>query len=177
MNIMTEVGTAFVFSGHSENMVSGKSSPGILVFSRSLQLQYVNRRALELIRNIGQTMTDSGLIVLSTPLLEFRDQIQESLDDRLEANIWEPFEMSRVVSESGRRLLVRGFGHPNGAASRDSRIIIVLEEIGSAEKDRNQQVRVWMTAPEMQTAGGSPRIHTGEGERVGVSTNARRRRT
>ncbi len=34
MNIMTEVGTAFVCSGHSENnMVSGQSSPGILVFS------------------------------------------------------------------------------------------------------------------------------------------------
>ena len=153
MNIMTEVGTAFVYSGHSENMVSGQSSPGILVFSRSLQLQYVNRRALELIRNIGQAMTESGLIVLPAPLLELRDQIQESLDDRLEANIWEPFEMSRVVSESGRRLLVRGFGHPNGAASRDSRIIIVLEEIGSAEKDRNQQVHARMTAPEMQTTG------------------------
>ena len=56
MDIMTEVGTAFVCSGHSENMVSGKLSPGVLVFSRSLQLQYVNRRALELIRNIGQAI-------------------------------------------------------------------------------------------------------------------------
>ena len=153
MDIMTEVGTAFVCSGHSENMVSGKLSPGVLVFSRSLQLQYVNRRALELIRNIGQAMTESGLIVLSTPLLELRDQIQESLDDRLEANIWEPFEMSRVMSEGGRRLLLRGFGHPNGAVSRDSRIIIVLEEIESGEKDRTQGIHARMTAPEVQTAG------------------------
>ena len=38
MNIITEVGTAFVYSGLSENMVSGQSSPGILIFSRSLQL-------------------------------------------------------------------------------------------------------------------------------------------
>ena len=105
MNNMTEVGTAFIYSGHSENMASGQSSPGIFVFSRSLQLQYVNHRALELIRNISHAITESGLIVLSRPLLELRDQIQESLDDRLEANIWEPFEMSRVVSESGRRLL------------------------------------------------------------------------
>ena len=151
MNIMTEVGTAFVYSGHSENMVSGQSSPGILVFSRSLQLQYVNRRALELMRKIGQAMTESGLIVLSTPLLELRDQIQENLDHRLEANIWEPFEMSRVVSKSGRRLLFRGFGHPNRAASCDSRIVIVLEEIGAAAKDRNQQVHARVTAPEKQT--------------------------
>jgi hypothetical protein len=149
MNIMTEVGTAFVYSGHSENMVAGRSSPGILVFSRSLQLQYVNRRALELIRNIGQAMTESGLIVLPTPVLELRDQIQKGLDERLEANIWEPFEISRVVSESGRKLLSHGFGHPNRAASRDSRIVIVLEEIRSAEKDRNQQMHARMTAPEM----------------------------
>jgi hypothetical protein len=153
MNVMAEVSTAFVCSGHRENMVSGQPSPGILVLSRSLQLQYVNRRALELIRNIGQAMTESGLIVLPTPLLELRDQIQESLDARLEANIWEPFEMTRVVSECGRRLLLRGFGHPNGAVGRDSRIIIVLEEIGSAEKDTNQQIHTRMTAPELQTAG------------------------
>ena len=137
MNSMTEMGTAFVYSGHSQNMVSGQASPGILVFSRSLQLQYVNRRALELIRNIGQAMTESGLIVLPTPFLELRDQMQESLDERLEANIWEPFELSRVVFESGRKLLFRGFGNPNRAASRDSRIVIVLEEIRSAEKDMN----------------------------------------
>jgi len=153
MNVMAEVSTAFVCSGHRENMVSGQSSPGILVFSRSLQLQYVNRRALELLRNIGQAMTESGLIVLPTPLLELRDQIQESLDDRLEANIWEPFEMSRAVSETGRRLLFRGYGRPNGSASRDSRIIIVLEEIGSSEKDRNRQVYARMAAPKMQTTG------------------------
>jgi hypothetical protein len=54
-------------------MASGQSSPGIFVFSRSLLLQYVKRRALELIRNIGQAITESGLIVLSTPLLELRD--------------------------------------------------------------------------------------------------------
>jgi hypothetical protein len=149
MNIITEVGTAFVYSGHSENMVSRQSSPGILVFSHSLQLQYVNLRALESIRNIGQAMTESGLIVLPTPLLELRDQIQEGLNDRVDANVWEPFEMSRVMSESGRKLLFHGFGHPNRAAIRDSRIVIVLEEIRSAEKYRNQQMHARTTAPDI----------------------------
>jgi len=153
MSVMTEVSTAFVCPSHSEHTVSEQSGPGILVLSRSLQLQYVNRRALELIRNIGQAITDSGLIILPTPLLDLRDQIQESLDARIEANIWEPFEMSRVVSHRGQRLLLRGFGHPNEVANRDSRIIIVFEEIGSAEHDRNQQIRARMTGPELQPAG------------------------
>ena len=153
MNIMAEMSTAFVLSGHSENMVSQQSSPGILVFSRTLKLQYVNRRALELIWTIGQAMTESSSIVLPTRLLELRAQIKECLDDRLEANIWEPFEMSRVVSEYGRKLLLRGFGYSDAAASRDSRIIIVLEEISSAEKDGSQQLHAQMIALKMQTMG------------------------
>ena len=153
MNIMAEMSTAFVLSGHSENMVSQQSSPGILVFSRTLKLQYVNRRALELIWTIGQAMTESSSIVLPTRLLELRAQIKECLDDRLEANIWEPFEMSRVVSECDRKLLLRGFGYSDAAASRDSRIIIVLEEISSAEKDGSQQLHAQMIALKMQTMG------------------------
>jgi hypothetical protein len=151
MNVMAEVSTAFVCPSHSEHIVSEQSSPGILVLSCSLQLQYVNRRALELMRNIGRAMTESGLIMLPAPILELRDQVQESLDARIEANIWEPFGMSRVVSECGHRLLLRGFGHPNEVANCDSRIIILFEEIGSTVKDRNQQIRVRMTGPELQT--------------------------
>jgi len=151
MNIMTEVGTAFVWSGCSADMVSGTSSPGILVFSRSLQLQYVNPRALELIQCGAKAMTPSGVIVLSSRLLEFRAHMQENIDDRLEANIYEPFEMSRAVSECGRRLLLRGFGHPNGAVSRESRIIIVLEEISGMEKDENLQMHHQNPAPGIQT--------------------------
>ena len=69
MNIMAEMSTAVVLSGHSENRDSQQSRPGILVFTRSLQLQYVNRRALELIRAIGRAMTESSSIVLPTRLL------------------------------------------------------------------------------------------------------------
>ncbi len=140
MNIMAEMSTAFVLSGYSDNTVSQQSSPGILVFSRSRQLQYVNRRALELTRTTGQAMTELGSIALPSRLLALRDQIQERLDDRLRDNIWEPFEVSRVVSESGQRLLLRGFGHPDREASHDSRIIIVLEEFSSAEKDKNHKL-------------------------------------
>ncbi|MDZ4734600.1 MAG: hypothetical protein SGJ16_13570 [Nitrospirota bacterium] len=138
MNIMAEMSTAFVLSGYNENTVSQQSSPGILVFSRSRQLQYVNRRALELTGTTGQAMTELGSIALPSRLLALRDQIQENLDDRLRDNIWEPFEINRVVSESGQRLLLRGFGHPDRKARHDSRIIIVLEEFRSAEKDENR---------------------------------------
>ena len=151
MSVMTGVSTAFVCPGHSPQMVSEQSSPGIIVLSRSLQLQYVNRRALELMRNLGQAMTESGLIMLPAPIIELRDQIQEGLDARIEENIWESFEMSRVVTEHGHRLLLRGFGQPNEVANCDSRIIILFEKIESTAKEERPQIRGRMTGPELQT--------------------------
>jgi len=153
MHMMTEMSTAFVLSGYSENMVSQQSSPGILVFSRSLKLQYVNRRALELIRTIDRGMTESSSIVFPTPVLALGAEIQDCLEDRLKANLWEPFEMSHVVSGYGPRILLRGIGSPNAAANRHSRIVIVLEEIRSSEKNVSQQLHPRMSATKTQTMG------------------------
>src|SRR5258705_13748827 len=153
MYMMTEMSTAFVLSGYSENMVSQQSSPGILVFSRSLKLQYVNRRALELIRTIDRGMTESSSIVFPTPILALGAEVQGCLDDRLKANLWEPFEMSQVVSGYGPRILLRGFGYSNAAANRNSRIVIVLEEIRSSEKTVSQQVYARMSATKTRTMG------------------------
>jgi len=153
MYMTTEMSTAFVLSGYNENMVSQQSSPGILVFSRSLKLEYVNRRALELIRTIDRGMTESSPIVFPTPVLALGAKVQDCLDDRLKANLWEPFEMSQVVSGYGPRILLRGFGYPYAAANRNSRIVIVLDEILSSEKHVSQQAHVRMSATQTQTMG------------------------
>lgn len=153
MYMTTEMSTAFVLSGYSENMVSELSSPGILVFSRSLKLEYVNRRALELIQTIDRGMTDSSSIVFPIPVLALGAEVQDCLDGRLKANLWEPFEMSQVVSGYGPRILLRGFGYPNAAANRNSRIVIVLEEIRSSEKNVSQQLHTRISATKTQTMG------------------------
>lgn len=100
-------------------------------------------------------MTELGSIALPSRLLALRDQIQESLNDRLRDSIWEPFEVSRVVSECGQRLLLRGFGHPDREANHDSRIIIVVEEFRSeeVEKDESDLLYASIKTPEIQTAG------------------------
>lgn len=151
MSIMADASTAFVSSDQRENPVSRQLSPGILVFSRSLQLQYVNRRALELTSNIRRTVTGSVSIVLPTPLIALRAQVQKSLDDRIGANIWEPFEVTPVVSGFGQGLLLRGFGQSDRASINRTRIIIILEEIRFAEEDRSQQSHARTKPPESQT--------------------------
>jgi hypothetical protein len=140
MNTVADMTTASVLSGQSEMTGLQQPTLGFLVFSRSLRLQYVNRRALELIRNMNDTMTETGSIMLSTPLLELRDQVRGSLDGRLKDHLWEPFEVSRVVSKGGGRFLIRGFGHPNREAIHHSRIVLVLEEFRSAENYGSSQL-------------------------------------
>lgn len=61
---------------------------------------------------------------------ELRVAIQQGLDSRRDANIWELFELRRVRFEARRRILVRGFGLADRHSFADSRIVIVLEELG-----------------------------------------------
>lgn len=116
------------------------SSPGVLVFSPTLQLLHVNRRALELTGQIRQATTGPVSVMLSTPLIELRAKVQEAVESRTAAGVWDPFEMRRAVRDLGSRVLLRGFGLPDRKARDRSRIIIVLEEqAGLQEEDIAEQ--------------------------------------
>ena len=116
------------------------SSPGVLVFSRTLQILHVNRRALELTGQSRQATTGPVSIMLSTPLIELRAKVQEALASRTAAGVWDPFEVRRAVCDLRSRVLLRGFGLPDRKASDRSRIIIVLEEqAGLQEEDIGEQ--------------------------------------
>lgn len=104
-------------------------TPGIMVFSHTRQLQYVNRRACDLIQRVDETNREPSLCALPARLLELRDEIRACLDDRLETGIREPFELSRVMCKGGERLLLRGYGQPGYAADAPARIIILVEEV------------------------------------------------
>ncbi len=104
--------------------------PGILMFSCGQKLLQVNRRALELTGHLDQTEIGTVCEIHSAPVRELRDAIQAALDHRRAANIWEPFELKRVLFEARRRILVRGLGLADRSSHDDSRIVIVLEELG-----------------------------------------------
>ena len=109
---------------------SQAARPGILIYSRRTQMLHCNRRALELTGQLNQ----GGLSSLNTaalgPVENLRILIEESLDHRKAANLWELFELKRVIFDAGRKILIRGFGLANQKSHNDSRIVIVLEEGG-----------------------------------------------
>jgi hypothetical protein len=114
----------------SSESASVRSQPGILIFSHRQQLLHTNRRALELAGLLNQAEIGSDNDVRLAPVRELLARIQETLDHRKEANIRDPFELKRWIFEAGRKILVRGFGLADRNSHKDSRIVIVLEEVG-----------------------------------------------
>lgn len=128
-------------SESGERTASVHSQPGILIFSRRWQLLHMNRRALELTGHLNEAEIEPDKHVLSAPVRELRAHIQETLDQRKEANIWELFELKRFVFQAGRRILVRGFGVADRNSYDDSRIVIVLEELGHRPEQESQEAQ------------------------------------
>ena len=118
-----------------------RSRPGILVFSRGRQLLHMNSRARELTGHLHQVEIGPSHDIRSASVRELSAQIQEGLDRRREANIWEIFELKRVIFEPGRKILVRGFGVAGRNSHDDSRIVIVLEESGHRQEHKTQQTQ------------------------------------
>lgn len=117
---------------------SARARPGILIFSRARQLLHINSRALELTGHLNQAEIGPSHDIRSASVRELSARIQETLDHRREANIWEIFELKRVIFETGRKILVRGFGLADRNSHEDSRIVIVLDEVGHRQEHKTQ---------------------------------------
>ena len=135
----------------STKSVSQTSNPGILVFSHRRQLLHMNRRALAMTGDLDQAETGPATMTLSRLVSELRVQIQDALDSRGEAGIWELFELQRVMVESDRKVLLRGFGLPNRNLRDHARVVIVLEEVSLQQERRASQTRAKVQSPDMDS--------------------------
>jgi hypothetical protein len=113
--------------------------PGLLMFSRGQKLPCANRHALEMIGPLYQPECEPGCETHSAQVCEFRNTIQAALDHRRAANIWEPFELKRIFFQARRWVLARGLGLPDRSSPDDSRIVIVLEELGREQEPSEPQ--------------------------------------
>lgn len=119
--------------------------PEVLMFARGKKLLHVNRRAF------GVT----GRLDHAVPLRELRNAIQAGLNLRRAANIWEPFELKRVLFEGQRKILVRGLGLSDRSPHDDSRIVIVIEELGLQQEGGVPERRMTVRSQERRHAGDS----------------------
>jgi len=112
----------------------------------------MNRRALDMAGYLNQAETGPATMTLSRLVIELRVQIQDTLDSRRGANVWELFELKRFTVESGRKILLRGFGLPNRNSIDHSRVIIILEEVSLEQERAASQARAKVQSPDRQGA-------------------------
>jgi hypothetical protein len=78
-------------SRSSEEGAYARSRLGVLIFSCERKLLHMNSRALELIGQLNQAEIRLDHYIRSTEVNELSGRIQETLDYRRKANIWETF--------------------------------------------------------------------------------------
>lgn len=121
-----------------------RSGPGILVFSHMRHQGHMNRRGLELTGHFDQAETEPATMKLSRLVSELRVQIQDTLDNHRKTDIWKLFELKRDMIEAGRKIQLRGFGIADRSSQDNSRIVIVLDEIGfrqATEQGYHSEIR------------------------------------
>lgn len=136
----------------SAERASVHSLPGILLFSHTGELLHMSRRALDLIGHLNQAEIGPDHDLRAALVRELLAQIQETLAHRKAANIWDAFELKRVIFEAGCKILVHGFGLANQDSYNDSRIVIVLEEVGLRQEHKAQQASARALASESRCA-------------------------
>ena len=99
----------------------------------------MSRRALALIGHLNQAEIGPDHDLRAAQVRELLAQIQETLAHRKAANIWEAFELKRVIFEAGCKILVQGFGLANEDSDNDSCIVMVLEKVGRRQEHKAQQ--------------------------------------
>ena len=128
MESTSDLGESSPDPNSAKKLAHAASGPGILVFSPTIQVLHVNRRALELAARIGQVEVGSVSSLLSTPVFGICAQVLETLNSRIAASMWEPFEVRRFVGEPERSVLLLGYGLPDRNSKDCSRVVIILEE-------------------------------------------------
>ena len=108
---------------------SHRSGPGVLAYSHRGKLLHMNRRAFDMIGHPDQAEAGPPTMMLSNLVRELRIQIEDTLYSRMKADVWETFELRRVMSEFGREIMLHGFGLPDRNSSECARVFIIFEEV------------------------------------------------
>ena len=116
----------------AESLVQTRTSPGILVFSGSLQLLYMNGEARELCARIIQARSGCPATgVLPPDISGLCEEIVAALRERPDPKDWEQGQVQRVTGDPQRPVLLRAVGIPSPGGLQEARVVVLLEEIGS----------------------------------------------
>jgi len=107
-----------------------RESPGILVFSASLQLLYMNRAAQELTKRLHQS--DVGNHEKGLPPYEVMSLCKDLVTlfrTRVHPKDWEQMQLTRVAGVAKCPVLLRGVRIPSHASPQQGCLLILMEAL------------------------------------------------
>ena len=117
--------------------------PGIVVLSPSLEVLHMNRQALKLAGMLGTAEPrgqelNHSTSVLTPPLTNLAGEVLNALRRANETTDKGQFEIRHVAGNLGKRVQMRGIGVPSVNGLRDSRIVLVLAEMGAGSEEAHR---------------------------------------
>lgn len=115
---------------------------GLLVFSSSAQVLYLDRPARRWLKRINLSekgyATDGALPLILT---ELYDELLRVVCDRMQAHCWSCVVVKRVIPMNGLRMVVLGIGLPDRQKLERVRIVLAMQEVGPSAESPPQAHR------------------------------------
>jgi len=103
---------------------------GIVLLTSARHFLYMNQQAQELCHCLG--WAEPGPTgTLPQALSDLRTEVLKQLDRASHIKDWESVELSRVVGNSERPVLLRGVGFPDPVGANPVCVLILMEEVGN----------------------------------------------
>ena len=127
---------------HMENIAEQRSGPGLMVLTPQLQTLHMNRQAVELCRELAQGASGASAAAgLPRPVHDLATDIRSMLQIKTEAKDWEQLQVRRLIGDTRRAVLLRGFGLPDHGGLEHARIMIIMEEIGRRQESSTEEAK------------------------------------
>ncbi|MEW6247650.1 MAG: LuxR C-terminal-related transcriptional regulator [Nitrospirota bacterium] len=102
-----------------------RSNLGVLLFTLSLRLMYMNDEARHLTRRLPHSPIATGLI--PAIVLDLCDDLSRALRAGAQSGEWQAVQLRRVVDPLADPVLLTGFGLPNPAHSAPGWLLVLME--------------------------------------------------
>jgi len=123
-----------------ERIAEKRSIPGVLSFTASMQLLYMNSVAEELCQELlrtrqgnGETLEGNGDHsngVLPCEVEELCHALQKEMGNHADATDGDGVQLRRVIGEANFAVLLRGFLIPGPEDDQETRFLILMEKLG-----------------------------------------------
>ena len=107
-----------------------RTSPGVLLFTESLELLFVNEEALAFnkrLADLGTVRAAQG--VLCESVMEFCEELLLQVHSKRDPKDWEQFQLRKVVTAVQNPVLLRGIGVP-----RTRTLLILMENLSEQQR-------------------------------------------